>query len=1552
MPLDLTGIQNVGEFYSHHYLDALLDKDLKGLFARWQAAESATPDKRLEGCAADYFKAKSRALNLHRPELRFTASHNIHVELLQALGYDYDLNIHYMADGSAVPTLSTIDRGGHPYLWLLETTFTDPDTTPLDNHLLKAQFPPTDEPIHSSTFNLHTFEDVVGQIFRQDQPPRWLILLAGRFIYLIDRAKWGQGQYLLFDLDEIFGRRQRTTLRATAALLSRDALSPVDGLPIHDTLDENSHKHAYGVSTDLKYGVRKAVELLANEYVWYQTNIGKKAVYSDEKLAQELTRECLTYLYRLLFLFYAEARSSELGLVPMQADAYRAGYSLEALRDLEQVPLNTPQAQNGYFLNESLNQLFKLVNEGYPKLNRQKSFVEAGQRQQYDDYGFTITGLQSPLFDREATPRLASAKLRNSVLQEVIQLLSLSRERKGRGKKNQRGRISYAQLGINQLGAVYEGLLSYTGFFAQETLYEVKPAKHTIGKEDPQTYFIPKSDLERYKEEEFVYETVDDDIRRRKRYPKGRFIFRLAGRDREKSASYYTPEVLTESVVKYSLKELLGEAPEDKNWKSADEILQLTICEPAMGSGAFINEAINQLADAYLQRKQAETGEQIPVDQYHLERQKVKAHLALHNAYGVDLNPMAAELAQVSIWLNMLYPGMPAPWFEARLAVGNSLIGARRQVYSAQDVLDGSYTNKAPEPVPLSQPRPKGSVYHWLLPDKGMAAFDKDKVIKQLAPNAVQAIKDWRKDFTKRINQAELKQMQALSDAADDLWRRHKRDRQTLLDRTRTPIELWGQPKDENSSLNPHHSSLSVNAKRKELSHSNSPTSPYRRLKMAMDYWCTLWYWPIMEVDNLPSRGDYLADLADLLIGPQHEFDRPLKQLNLMEVIGTRRQIHLSETSLVDVDQLSISNERLKITIETSNSVRYHHWELTFSGIFTKNQGFDLTLGNPPWVKLWWNERGILSEIDPRIAIRKTSASQIAKNREELLNISGKNSEYFNEYVEINGTLSFLNQQQNYPLLKGIQTNLYKCFISNSWLFGSPRGVIGLLHPEGVFDDPAGGLFRTNLYLRLSHVYRFSNVLMLFSDVMLWVSYCLCIYTTKKRMDVNFQYMANLFHPETINNSTKHDGQGFSPGIKDSNENWDLRGHKDRIIKVNDVILQLFAILYDKPGTNKLQARLPSIHSRQIVDVLQKLAKQSLHMGDIKEKYYSSRIWEETAAQNENIIRREIKYPDTTDEWIIAGPHFYVANPFYKTPNENCRNPRDYSEIDLTRIPDNFLPRTIYIPARNAKEYRDLLPKWRSEIITDSYRHVHRRRIFDAGERTLINAIAPPGAANLGSVFSINFETNHQLVRFSGLCSSLIFDFFVKSTGKGDMRDDLVILLPIPRNNHLLEFIVNRTLRLNCLTTHYASLWQELYEKEMNNDRWAKKDYRLSAWELLTDKWVANNAVRNPFERRQALVEIDVLSSLALDLTIEQHLTIYRIQFPVLQKNERRMLFDKHGLHVPTKTKRGQVVLDESHSDFPSMVPPFTPVDREADYRQAWAHFEKRLAAVKEPAPA
>lgn len=85
-------------------------------------------------------------------------------------------------------------------------------------------------------------------------------------------------------------------------------------------------------------------------------------------------------------------------------------------------------------------------------------------------------------------------------------------------------------------------------------------------------------------------------------------------------------------------------------------------------AGAFAIEAVRQLADAYLTKRQEELDREIDPEAYPAELQKVKAYIALHNVYGVDLNPTAVELAEVSLWLDTMSRGLKAPCFSLRLA--------------------------------------------------------------------------------------------------------------------------------------------------------------------------------------------------------------------------------------------------------------------------------------------------------------------------------------------------------------------------------------------------------------------------------------------------------------------------------------------------------------------------------------------------------------------------------------------------------------------------------------------------------------------------------------------------------------------------------------------------------------------------------------------------------------------------------------------------------------------------------------------------------------------
>ena len=171
-------------------------------------------------------------------------------------------------------------------------------------------------------------------------------------------------------------------------------------------------------------------------------------------------------------------------------------------------------------------------------------------------------------------------------------------------------------------------------------------------------------------------------------------MFRLSGRERQTSASYYTPEVLTKFVVSQALEELLDQ---DGHRTTAEEILGLSVCEPALGSGAFAIEAVRQLAEQYLDRREHETGERIDPDERPRELQKAKAAIALHQVYGVDLNATAVELAEISLWLDTMVDGLKAPWFGLRLRRGNSLIGARRAVYTQKQVTDKAWLNDTPD---------------------------------------------------------------------------------------------------------------------------------------------------------------------------------------------------------------------------------------------------------------------------------------------------------------------------------------------------------------------------------------------------------------------------------------------------------------------------------------------------------------------------------------------------------------------------------------------------------------------------------------------------------------------------------------------------------------------------------------------------------------------------------------------------------------------------------------------------------------------------------------
>ena len=1574
MSIDLTGITNKNEYYTNHYFSTVFEENTSTTISNWNAAardseEIKTPWSLLRQNARQYYTAHDKFV---RSSVNLQVLANIKAlagSYLKSLGYpEAKPEVVAVDDSLSVPVyLEMTKSNGAPLLWVLLSASKESDAGIMESFVFNA-----DDVDDDATGTL--YKGVLGEIANEDlvtkilfgtaEPPRFIMLIGMNQIALIDRNKWNEKRYLQFELEEIFSRLENTTLQAMSVLLHKDSLCPDDGKVLLDELDEQSQKNASGVSQDLKYALRECIELLGNEVLYdMKTRLGRD-LDADPVDAGQLTLECLRYMYRMLFVLFIESRP-ELGYAPIKAQSYYSGYSLESLRDIaDNIRDDVNEVGDGYYLHETLAKLYELIYDGYPKT--EDELKKATGSDSLHDM-FLIAPLKAHIFDPEYTKMITAAKLRNSCMLRIIDLMSLTR---ATGRKNgRRGRISYANLGINQMGAVYEALLSYRGFIAEHDLYEVKRAGDSFNELDV-GYFVSESELDQYTEDERVRYESGEKAGKLRMYEKGTFIYRLAGREREKSASYYTPEVLTKCLVKYALKELL-------EGKTADEILKLTICEPAMGSAAFLNEAINQLAEAYISRKEKETGEIISYEKRFNELQKVKMFIADRNVYGIDLNPVAVELAEVSLWLNTIYEGGFVPWFGTQLVNGNSLIGARRQVYRIENAQSTSkglrWYEMEPDRVPLGTKRmPKKQVYHFLLGDPGMCSYS-DKVIKQLEPANIKEMKDWNKKFTSPVTDDEVVTLLRLSAAIDELWEAQIQLRKEVGAKTQDALSIFGYTDDAEDSHTTIRQKDKIFSELYKSEHMRN-AGPYARLKFAMDYWCALWFWPIDKADLLPTRSEFLFDMSLILEGTMASVNVNAGQLSFF---GTTEMEQLSmdiidtygTDTIVDIPRLRQENPRLDLAARIAEQNKFMHWELEFADLFAERGGFDLIIGNPPWIKIEWNEQSVLSDTHPIFAVKKLTATQTTHKRAEALENNVTHRLYFSEYEMMSGEQSFLGATQNYPDLQGA-VNLYKCFLPLAWGKNCESGVAAFVHPEGVYDDPKGGALREKLYPRLRYHFQFANERKLFPEVHHHTQFSLNVYGGP--LMVSFDTISNLYDAKSIVECYEGDSAAPIPGIKDENGDWNVKGHLDRIIHVTKKELAVFAKLFDG-NDNWKQPKLPQLHAKQLLNALELFAEQPRYLGMLGDDVSTSECWNETGAQKDGTIEAKVDFPESSKTIIYSGAHIGILNPIFQTTRSNYRVNSDYDRVDLTLIPDDYLIRVKYAASCSVDNYFQRMPKtsWGTNL-TDEYRIINREMVGCASERTLTCAIACKGIAHVNTVFSVAIKNRVDMACLAGCEASLPYDFFVKVIGKSHVNYSTNMLFPLLDGSKHGR-IVLRALILNCLTYHYADLWHKCFDKFFTDDNWSKSDPRLSntRFSTLTSEWTWDTPLRTDYERRQALVEIDVLTAMALGMTLEQRKTIYRIQFPVLQSYEADTWYDANGRitftnnrslvgvgfdrkefelnmkDAPAGKKFYRTIMDDTMPGGPvertiEYVAPFDRCDREQDYETAWKFFEKK----------
>jgi hypothetical protein len=472
--------------------------------------------------------------------------------------------------------------------------------------------------------------------------------------------------------------------------------------------------------------------------------------------------------------------------------------------------------------------------------------------------------------------------------------------------------------------------------------------------------------------------------------------------------------------------------------------------------------------------------------------------------------------------------------------------------------------------------------------------------------------------------------------------------------------------------------------------------------------------------------------------------------------------------------------------------------------------------------------------------------------------------------------------------------------MEHTWRATAPSGIIGLIHPDSHFSELRARHLRRETYRRLRRHWQFRNELKLFNEIQHTRPYAVHVYGDEST--ACFLQGASLYHPETVARSFNHDGSGSVPGVKDEDGKWDLHPHSERIIDVTELQLASWAALIDEPGTQPGEARMMYPVNRASAEVLDKIAAAS-RLGDIGFEWTPG--WHETADRKLGFFRSACEVPSRWEEVILQGPHLTVATPLYQQPGTVVGRERLYASIDLDRIGDDFIPRTNYQVAKSYPEYLAAYPKWGDKPSSSCFRLAWRRMADSAMARTLHSAIESPGPCHINGVLDAALPTFADLAVASGFWASLPLDFFIKAAGASELNQGVVRRLPHIRGHQLEPQLLVRALRLNCLVRPYALLWGELFDKAWQQDSWVPHigvDYAGRA--VLGDvgpTWEWATPLRRAADRRQALVEIDAIVAIMLGITAGELITIYRTQFPVLQKYERDALYDAHGRQLPGK---------------------------------------------------
>lgn len=637
----------------------------------------------------------------------------------------------------------------------------------------------------------------------------WGMLLAGTSVRVYRRSSGISQQYLELSLDDLVELDDEPTWKAFAAIFRVPAFQlGDDGVPLIRRVVDESRRHAAALAADMRADVVDAAEAIIQGALSHPANEALLGASSRAQL-QQLFEETLYYLYRVLFILYAESRD----VLPVSGGGpYAATYSADALIELARTGA---VAGEGSYFRDALARLFTLLGSGPVA----------------DARALGIEPVGGELFDPGRTSLLDQCAITDAAWGRALTSIALGAE--GSARRRLGRRSSFAELGVDQLGSIYEGLLVLEPFLAAG----------------------PRALIVVDKERRVVEPDAVEGNKVLRMLEAGDFVLESASGRRKGSGSFYTPHEITEYLTHAALdpivEPIVGRAESDRAGAERD-LLALRVCDPAMGSGAFLVQAARVLGRALARLRATSRDGRVTPDLVHRAEREVVRHCL----YGVDLNPLAVALAKVSLWLETLEPGRPLGFLDAHLRCGDSLVGV--DFMGASGGL--SVADLATWPASAT---------------KGLEAYLKKEAGERGHP-VLERLK--KRKAPKAAIQATLPGIDA--SAIEHALERIATDRQDVV-----ALEAAGDTLDAAVAAANAFQSLEI-----------EEGSLRNRLRQAADYWCAQWFSDGEDaaVDEagpvVPATiGDFESIMGSLLDG--REIVSNLRaQLNAAQLVASRRR--------------------------------------------------------------------------------------------------------------------------------------------------------------------------------------------------------------------------------------------------------------------------------------------------------------------------------------------------------------------------------------------------------------------------------------------------------------------------------------------------------------------------------------------------------------------------------------------------------------------------------------------------------------------------------------